>query len=152
MKGRVIGGSVAAVLLAAVALIKPWEGRELQPYRDIVGVLTVCYGDTRNVEFRRYTVAECEQRLQSDLGQRLVEMIRCTNRPLQSNEWAAVLSWSYNVGTKAACSSGLVRKINAGQPASVWCYDLRKWVYAGGKRIKGLASRREAELMVCLGK
>ena len=151
-KGKVIGGSVAAVLLAAAALIRPWEGLELEPYRDIVNVLTVCYGDTQGVENRRYTEAECHQRLRSDLGQRLVTLTKCVNRSLYENQWAAVLSWSYNIGTAAACNSGLVRKINEGQPATVWCYELRKWTYSGGRKVKGLINRREAELAVCLGK
>ena len=60
------------------------------------------------------------------------------------------MAWSYNVGVSAACNSGLVAKINAGAPASVWCRDLLKWDYAGGKRIKGLTRRREAEYKVCL--
>lgn len=151
-KGKVIGGSVAAVLLAAAALIKPWEGRELEPYRDIVNVLTVCYGDTHGVENRKYSVQECEQRLQSDLGRRLVAMTQCVNRPLYEHEWAAVLSLAYNVGTQVVCGSGLVRKINEGQPATVWCYELRKWNRAGGRVVQGLINRREAELAVCLGK
>jgi len=151
-KGKVIGGSVAAVLLAAAALIKPWEGRELEPYRDIVGVLTVCYGDTQDVEQRRYSVVECEQRLQSDLGRRLVALTQCVNRPLPENEWAAVLSLAYNVGTGAVCNSTLVRKINEGQPASVWCYELLRWNRAGGREVRGLTNRRKAELAVCLGK
>jgi lysozyme len=45
--GKVIGGAtVAGILALAALLVKPWEGRELNPYRDIVGVWTVCYGYT----------------------------------------------------------------------------------------------------------
>ena len=150
-KGKVLGGTALGVLALAAALIRPWEGRELAPYRDIVGVLTVCYGSTADVERRRYTAAECEERLQSDMGRRLVGIMECVDARLPENQWAALLSWSYNVGTDAACRSTLVRKINAGAPPEVWCYELRRWVYAGGKRVQGLANRREAELKVCLG-
>lgn len=148
----VIGGTVAGALLAAAALIRPWEGLELEPYRDIVGVLTVCYGDTSAVERRKYTAEECEQRLNSDLGRRLAEITQCINVKLHENEWAAVLSWSYNVGTQAACRSTLVRKINEGQPPSIWCAELDKWVYADGKRVKGLVNRRTDERAMCEGR
>lgn len=72
--------------------------------------------------------------------------------PLEQHEWAALLSWSYNVGTTAACGSSLVRKINSGQPASAWCAELDRWVYAGGKRVQGLVNRRAAERRMCEGR
>lgn len=152
MKGKVIGGAAfAAVLALSATLVKPWEGYREQPYRDIVGVMTVCYGKTANVQQRTYTRGECEGFLREELNSHLDGVVACVEKPLRENEWAAVLSWTYNVGVHAACHSSLVRKINAGSPQTVWCYDLRKWVYAGGKYSRGLANRREAELAMCLG-
>lgn len=152
MKAKLVTTAVIASALAlATTLVKPWEGYRSEPYRDIVGVLTVCYGKTANVEQRTYTRAECEGFLQEELKKHLDGVAQCIDRPLTENEWAAVLSWSYNVGVNAACRSGLVRKINAGAPASVWCGELRRWVYADGKYSRGLANRREAELAMCLG-
>lgn len=152
MKAKIIGGSIAGVVLAAVALVKPWEGYEAQPYRDIVGVLTVCYGSTTNIERRTYSEKECSDRLNSELGSYFTGISQCIKQPLREREWAAVLSWTYNVGVGAACRSTLVRKINAGQPASAWCPELDKWVYAGGKRVQGLANRRAAERAMCEGR
>ena len=42
----IIGGSVAAVMLAAAAFIAPWEGTVRKAYFDIVRVLTICTGHT----------------------------------------------------------------------------------------------------------
>ena len=42
----IIGGSVAAVMLAAAAFIAPWEGTVPKAYFDIVQVLTICVGHT----------------------------------------------------------------------------------------------------------
>lgn len=149
MKGKVIGGSVAAVLLAAAALIAPWEGLRTDPYRDIVGVWTVCYGET-NVEMRRYTVAECEAMLARSVERYVKGVAKCIHQPLTVNQWAAIGSWAYNVGERAACNSTLVRQINAGAPASVWCAQLLRWNKAGGKVVRGLTNRRKAEYEVCV--
>lgn len=155
MKAKIIGGSVAAVLVAAGAFIVPWESPggkpALEPYRDIVGVWTVCHGET-NVPMRTYTKAECERLLSTDVAKRLQAMERCIARPLTVNQYAAVLSWSYNVGTTAACGSSLVRKINAGATPEQWCPELLRWNRAGGRVIKGLTNRRQAELRLCLRK
>ncbi|MCU1059699.1 lysozyme [Stenotrophomonas maltophilia] len=152
-RGVVIGGTVASVIaLASTALVRPWEGYSPTPYIDMVGVATYCYGDTGRPEKARYTEQECAQRLNSRLGQYMAGISSCIVLPLHENEWAAVLSWTYNVGVDAACKSTLVRKINTGQPASAWCPELDKWVYAGGKRVQGLANRRAAERRLCEGK
>jgi lysozyme len=150
VKGKVIGGSVAAVLLAAAALIAPWEGLRTDPYRDIVGVWTVCYGET-NVEMRRYTPAECEAMLRESVARYAGAVAKCINRPLAVHQWAAVTSWAYNVGPAAACNSTLVRQVNAGEPPEVWCRQLLRWNKAGGRTVRGLTLRRQAEYRVCIG-
>jgi lysozyme len=154
MKAKLIGGAaVAAVLALSATLVKPWEGYSATPYKDIVGVVTVCYGSTNGVQNKTYTLEECEATLHTELGQYLVGAANCIGKPLTENEWAAVLSWTYNVGVSAACKSTLIRQINRGEPASVWCYELRRWVYVKGRKkpVRGLANRREAELAMCLG-
>lgn len=148
MKGKVVGGSVAAVLALAAVLIAPWEGLRTDPYFDLVGVKTVCYGET-NVEMRRYTPAECEAMLARSVEKYVKGVAKCIHRPLTVNQWAAIGSWTYNVGERAACNSTLVRQINAGAPASVWCGQLLRWNRAGGKVVRGLTNRRKAEYEVC---
>lgn len=150
LSGKVIGGTVAAVLLAATALIAPWEGRRTDPYPDIVGVWTVCYGET-NVEMRRYTAAECDAMLRESVARYADAVAKCIHRPLAVHQWAAVTSWAYNVGTGAACGSTLVRQINAGEPPEVWCRQLLRWDKAGGRTVRGLTLRRQAEYRVCIG-
>lgn len=145
----VIAGALAAVA-ATAALIAPWEGRELEPYRDIVGIWTVCYGHTGDVQPRPYSPRECEALLRKDAAQHLIGVAECVNRPLDRNEWVAVGSWAFNVGVNAACRSTLVRKINAGAPAQEWCRELLKWNKAGGREVRGLTKRREAEYRECV--
>lgn len=152
-KAVVIGGSAATVIaLAAGALVKPWEGYSPTPYVDMVGVATYCYGDTGRPAKKHYTEQECAEQLNSRLGSYLVGISQCIKQPMREREWAAVLSWAYNVGVGAACKSTLVRRINAGERGPGWCAELDKWVYAGGKRVKGLVNRRAAERNLCEGR
>jgi len=146
----VIGGTVAAVLLAAAAIIRPWEGLETDPYEDIVGVWTVCYGQT-GVEMRSYTPDECDAMLRESVARYADAVAKCIHRPLEVHEWAAVASWAYNVGPASACNSTLVRQVNAGEPPEVWCRQLLRWDKAGGRTVRGLTLRRLAEYRVCIG-
>jgi len=61
----------------------------------------------------------------------------------------AFLSWSYNVGTGAACRSTLVRRANAGDMPGA-CYQLPRWNRASGMVVSGLTNRRGAERTLCL--
>ncbi|QLQ28506.1 MAG: lysozyme [Pseudoxanthomonas sp.] len=151
MKGRIAAVAAAGVIALAATIVKPWEGYEPEPYRDIVGVLTVCYGETHGVEQRRYTQAECEAKLNTRLGQFLMELSNCVSVPLRRHEWAALLSWSYNVGTEKACKSTLIRKVNAGAGPAEFCKELLRWNRAGGKVVRGLTNRRQAEYRICMG-
>lgn len=150
VKVAVIAGALAAAAGTA-ALVAPWEGESLTPYRDIVGKLTWCNGITRGTPKARYTPAECKALLTDEVAIHLLGVAECINVPLKENEWVAIGSWTYNVGVGAACGSSLVRKINAGLPASAWCPELLKWDRAGNRKVRGLTRRREAEYKVCVG-
>ena len=66
--GGALGGGafIAFALAIATPTVERWEGMRLAPYRDIVGIWTVCSGETR-VTMRRYTPAECEHMLRQTL-------------------------------------------------------------------------------------
>ena len=63
---------------------------------------------------------------------------------LFQGQFDAVLSWTYNLGEGALKSSTMLKKINTARhdevPAQIKC-----WNRAGGKGLKGLERRREAE-------
>nr|WP_241482183.1 hypothetical protein [Leisingera sp. ANG-Vp] len=46
--GVIAGSSIA--LASAVSFIGQWEGLRTEAYRDVVGVWTVCYGETKGVK------------------------------------------------------------------------------------------------------
>lgn len=136
----------AAVELASTALVRPWEGRELRAYRDIVGVLTICDGDTENVKPGMVeTPAGCDKRLNKRLMRDFYPgLTKCIagfeTKPVS---WQAMMvSLSYNVGTGTTCRSTAARLGRAGQYLQS-CYAATKFNRAGGLMIVGLANRRE---------
>lgn len=152
-KFGIIGGTVAAAILAASAFIRPWEGTVPKAYFDVVGVLTICTGHTGSdvYEGQVVTQARCDYLLRSDLGKTYTQLAGCVHREVTMNQAVALLSISFNVGSSRICRSTLVRQINEGQPAAIWCKQILRWDRAGGRQIKGLTRRREAEYRVCIG-
>src|SRR5690554_48540 len=120
-KGGVAAGGVLAVILAAVAFIAPWEGMEQVPYRDLVGKLTWCYGETRGVPKESYTEAECAAMLATGVGQFYDGVMRCINRPVTQGQAVAIVSLAYNAGLSAICNSTMIKMINRGESPEVWC-------------------------------
>ncbi len=151
-KARLAGIIGAGVLAIAGSVIAPYEGRSLVAYLDPVGVPTICEGITADVQMGdTATDAECDAALQREMRTHLAGVEACIDGYLTPNQWASVLSWTYNVGVGAACSSTLVAKINRGESFRAWCPELKRWVYAGGERLGGLVKRRDAEYALCMG-
>lgn len=141
------GGGVIAI---AAVLIPNLEGVRYEPYRDVVGVLTVCYGHTGAdiVIGKRYTSGECKALLDKDLVPFARSVERSVKIPASEYQKASLISFSYNVGVKAFESSTLLRKLNAGDSKGA-CDEMRRWNKAGGKVWKGLINRREVEREIC---
>jgi lysozyme len=57
---------------------------------------------------------------------------------------SAITDFAYNLGLGRLKASTLRKRINAGAWQAA-CSELRKWVWAGGKKLAGLVLRREAE-------
>lgn len=140
---------IAGSLAMAVSIVGYFEGREIVGYLDPVGIPTVCYGHTATaVVGKRLSDDECERLLQQDLGIAL----RAVDRALPDippTTRAALGSFTYNVGVGAFENSTLLRKAQAGKMVEA-CHELKRWVYAGGRKLKGLVTRRGAELELCL--
>jgi len=141
-----VGASAAALLLAVVS---HWEGKSNDPYQDIIGVWTVCYGETR-VAMRRYTDAQCEDMLADGLND-FAEPVLKRNPELAGHPYqlAAAVSLSYNIGTANYRRSTVARRFSAGNWRGA-CDAFLAWSYAGGRQVKGLLNRRKAERDICL--
>ena len=145
-------GIAALIIAIAAPLVLYYEGTIKRTYRDPIGIITACTGHT-GPELRMgqtFTKAQCDALLRDDLIKHFEGIQPCIKRELKPNEQAALLSFAFNVGVSATCKSSLVRMLNAGEPAAVWCAQLKRWVYAGGKKLNGLVKRREAEYQMCI--
>lgn len=154
LRKRTVAPIAAVSLAAVVAFTGPWEGLRTSAYIDLVGVPTVCYGETKGVQLGDdYTPAECEAMLASRVGEFRDRLGECITVEVPEGVAVVFVDWSYNVGIGAACSSTLARKANAGDLFGA-CDELLKWNKGriNGKLqvIRGLANRREAERVVCV--
>lgn len=76
-------------------------------------------------------------------------VMSCTKVPLSDERRAALVSFTYNVGGGAYCSSTLVRLLNNGFTLEA-CNQLPRWNKAKGMPLPGLKTRREAERQLCI--
>ena len=146
----IVGVTAAALLFVT---IPKDEGTSLKAYRDIVGVWTICQGDTNNVRPGYIATAEeCRERLERQLILHAEPVMRCTPRLRESGrdyQRAAAVSLAYNIGVNAYCRSTVDRRFDAGN----WrggCDAFLMWNKAGGRVIRGLDLRRRREREICL--
>lgn len=148
-KAGVIG---AAVLATSAALIGQWEGLKTTPYKDPIGIPTVCYGQTGDFAKTSHTKQECEEKLTEEVAI-LAERVRnCIADNPPDSVLAAFVSASYNIGDRIACTpetSTAARHLRDGNWAEA-CAELPKWNKAGGKVLRGLTNRRRAEYELCM--
>ncbi len=144
------GSAVAAV---AMTLIGGFEGLRQNAYPDPATggwPWTVCYGHTVGVNpGDHYSIAECKALLISDLQKYANGVEACVTVPMTDERFVALTSFAFNVGVKAACRSGVVSLINAGQTRE-GCDALMKWNRAAGITFPGLTKRRAKERELCL--
>jgi len=130
--------------------LKRWEGLRLQAYQDSKGVWTIGYGHTSAAgkpfvqKGMTITAQEAEEMLARDLGQYERAVEDGVKVPLTDSQFAALVSFTYNVGVSAFKRSTLLKKLNRGDYDSV-ASELMKWTRSGNKQLKGLKNRRAAE-------
>lgn len=134
----------AAVLAIAVPVGMSWEGDKLVPYKDPVGVWTVCNGAT-DVPMRPYTKAECAAITLKQYA-RFRDAVAAIEPGLKKEpwQWAAYSLFASNVGTQSFAKSSMLKLYRAGRYVEA-CRFLRAYKYAGGKVMQGLIFRRDGK-------
>jgi lysozyme len=118
-------------------------------YNDPIGVLTIGWGHT-NHHGRKFkagdiwTQTECDAEFASDMERFEAAVKKLVKVPLNQNQFDALVSFSYNCGEGNLKKSTLLRKVNAGDFKGA-AAEFSKWNKAGGKVLRGLTRRREAE-------
>lgn len=143
------GGSSAIILAALVGYFEPSSTPGV-PYQDVTGVWTNCNGNTHNVDPNIImTVTLCGEVNDNNERQALTSLTKFVTVPLTDNQKAAFADFIYNVGEGKFKNSTMLRLINEGRVPEA-CKELLRWVYAGGKKMPGLVSRRQAEYTICI--
>ena len=132
-----------------LALIKRFEGFSPESYICPGGWPTIGYGHVvRDAERERFadgideTEAEALLRRDVKTAERAVLRLICV--PLADGPFDAFVSFAFNLGGGALQRSTLRRKVNRKEHGAVPT-EFRRWVFAGGHKLKGLIRRREAE-------
>lgn len=145
---------VAALSLSAAALvgIALHEGYRGDAYDDGVGVQTIGFGSTSGIKSGdRITVERALVRLATDVTEHERGIRRClADVPLHQHEWDAAVQIAFNIGVGAFCNSTILHRWKVGDYAG-GCEAFLMWNKAGGKVLRGLVKRREAERKLCLG-
>ena len=143
------------VSLFGIDLICGFEGLRLKAYDDGVGVWTIGFGTTiypNGIRVKKgdtCTEAQAKAYMAHDLKKFESAVNSTVTVPINQNQFDALVSLAYNIGTNAFKNSTLVKKLNAGDiRGAADQFDV--WVNAGGKRMQGLANRRAKEKEVFL--
>ena len=140
-----------------IALICKFEGYYPMPYLCPANVPTIGYGTTiypsgKGVQLSDAPISEKTAReyLAHDLKNeedRLNRFIKKRGLDLNSNQFSALISFAYNLGFGAIVSaSSTVYKGLVNRDHDLVCYGMSLYVKAGGKTLKGLVRRRQAEI------
>jgi lysozyme len=135
-----------------LSLIKKFEGCELEAYKCAAGVWTIGYGSTNNVnEGMEISQERADMLLLEDVEVFEEAVNKLVEVPLEQNQFDALVSWTFNLGSTNLKNSTLLKVLNdkdyEGVPAQI-----KRWNKAGGKVLQGLIRRREAEALLFEGK
>lgn len=135
-----------------LALIKKFEGCELESYRCSANVVTIGYGHTRTAkEGMTITREEADMLLEEDIRSFETAVLSLVEVDLKQCEFDALIAWTFNLGAGNLKSSTLLKRINAKDWNDV-PHQIKRWNKANGTVLQGLIRRREAEALLFQGK
>jgi lysozyme len=136
------------------ALIKRFEGCQLKAYRCPANVLTIGYGNTFYEDGTKVkdgdviTQQRAEELAKFIIDQFAVSIAPFIQKTLTENQFSACVSLAYNIGTGNFKKSSVFKKLNINPNDSTIADSFRLWNKGGGKVLKGLVNRREAEIQL----
>lgn len=141
-----------------IRLIKQFEGCSLTAYPD-PGTggdpWSIGYGWTHPVDGkpvkRGMTIDQvtADRLLKTGLVGYETDVLKVVRVKLTQGQFDALVSFAYNVGSRALSTSTLLKKLNAGDIKGA-ADEFLRWNKAGGKVMLGLTNRRKAERDVFL--
>ena len=131
---------------AVINLITQCEGFRQRVYICPAGQLTIGYGHVLKSGEAFAVLSETEARklLHHDLAKVRIQVAKLVSAELTWQQEGALLSFTYNLGAGALQRSSLRQKINR-QEHQLALEEFGKWVWAGGRKLPGLITRRALE-------
>lgn len=160
LKTKVASGAAVLALALAGTLVSKYEGYRSKPYKDPLGIVTVCVGHTGRdiVPGKVYSKAECAEFKRKDLLEAERTVDRCITAPTTVGQRASLISFTLNVGPggkgvkdglctlKSGAQPTIRRKFNEGDYTGA-CNEYPKWNL---QKLPGITTRRAEERRVCL--
>ena len=136
-----------------IDLIKSFEGLKLSAYKCSAGVATIGFGSTFypdkspvKMGDKLKDIKQAEELLKATLIQFENNVSALFfNVELKQNQFDALVSFAFNLGTGALAKSTLFKKVKLNPNDPTIEIEFNKWVNAGGKKLPGLIRRRKAE-------
>lgn len=131
----------------ALEIIKQHEGLRLEAYHCPSGVITIGYGHTGEDVYSGQTITQ-EQASQFliedvDWAEDVVNSVVLVD--LNQNEFDALVSFVFNIGSEAFSNSTLLEYLNKNKREQASA-EFIKWVHdGGGNKLNGLIKRRKKE-------
>lgn len=132
-------------------LIKEFEGFSANAYLCPAKIPTIGYGNTFYSDGRKVKLGEqisktdalelLEKIVNKDFADKIFSAIKV---PVAQNQFDAMVSLAYNIGTGSFLKSTLLKKVNAGDFIGA-SEEFLKWNKSGGKELLGLTRRRKRE-------
>lgn len=141
-------------------MLERYEGRRDKVYLDATGRATVGWGQQlQGPDSAKYPVGSAvplslqRQWFREAIRAAELAVRQLVSRPLNQNQFDALVSFTYNVGRRKFHDSTLRRKVNEGDFDAI-PGEFQKWTRAGRRRLPGLIRRRqeEAELFQAAGR
>lgn len=134
-------------------LIKSFEGFKSKPYLCPAKIWTIGYGSTFYLDGKKVRKDDKEI-TESEALELLKSMLITFEKYVDSycidsinqNQFDALVSFCYNLGPMNLKNSTLLKKVNSNPNDETIEVEFMKWTKSGGKTLKGLVRRREAEI------
>jgi lysozyme len=133
-------------------LIAGFEGLSLVPYLCSAKVATIAFGSTFYPSGKKVTMqdkpitkAVALWMLKETANVFATQVNLFLKKPVTQNQFNALVSFAFNLGSQALGKSTLLKKVNANPNDPTIRNEFLKWNKSGGKELLGLTKRRTKE-------
>ena len=138
------------ILEIALPIIKSYEGCHLKAYKCPAGIWTIGWGQTgKNItEGLSWTQNQADAALEVSVKRFIKEVVALIKVRARPEQIAALVSFTYNLGTPSLANSTLLKLFNQNKSTDEIAAQFLLWSKANNKRLLGLLLRRASEAVV----